>query len=143
MKVHYILFVLFGVVVLLAGVAFHEEADARQALPLEEAIIGVWELPVDGYYIGFDRDGRICYGGSEESVYARRWCNNYTLHDDVLTETCMGGPEDRNCPLGGGSCKAKVSVGDDGRLTYRILYEQCDMMSYKIVPPREYTFTAR
>lgn len=143
MKARYLLFVFLLTIALLAVAGFQAQADARQEPPLQEAIIGVWQFPVDGYYIGFDRDGRMCYGGSEESVYARRWCNNYALQDDVVTETCMGGPEDRNCPLGGGSCKAKVSVGDDGQLSYRILYEQCDMLPYKTVPPREYTFSAR
>lgn len=143
MKARYLLFVLFLAMALLAAAGFHVQVDARQNLPLQEAIIGVWQFPVDGYFMGFDRDGRLCYGGSEESVYARRWCNNYTLQGDILIETCMGGPEDRNCPLGGGSCQAKVGVGDGGQLTYRILYDQCDMLPYKIVPPREYTFSPR
>lgn len=143
MKAQSLLIVMIVAVALLTGVTFQEQLDARQDLPLEEAIVGVWKFPVDGYYIGFDRDGRVCYGGSEESVYARRWCNDYTLQDDILTETCMGGPEDRNCPLGSGSCKAKVSVSNDGQLTYRILYDHCNMLPYKTVPPREYSFIAR
>lgn len=91
--------------------------------------------------MGFDEEGNLCYGGSEESAAAKRYCNAYTLEDGVVTETCMGGPEDRNCPLGGGVCKARVSVDREGELDYRILRGQCDMLEHKVVPPKQYTFS--
>ena len=123
MKMRSVLFVVLLTVTLFAVAGFQEGVDAGQELPLQESITGIWKFPVDGYYIGFDEEGWMCSGGSEESVAGKRYCSRYTLEDDVVTETCMGGPEDRNCPLGGGSCKARVSVGDNGQLTYRILHE--------------------
>lgn len=100
-------------------------------------LTGIWAFATDGYYIGFTEDGRLCSGGSAESVAAGRWCNAYTLDGDALTETCMGGPEDRACPLGGGRCVARVAVDEAGRLAYHIVQEACDMLPYKMLPPPE------
>lgn len=133
----YLLVLIVGVS-LLATTGHQGAADAQEGVPLQEAIIGVWAFPVDGYYLGFFEDGRMCFGGSQESVEGQYWCNNYTLDDGVVTETCAGGPEDRNCPLGGGSCKARVSVADDGQLTYRILRGECEMLQHKTVPPKQH-----
>lgn len=154
MKTRHYLFVLILALLLAAAVGFGGVADAgsetsaaaeasETEVALEEEIAGIWKFPVDGYdyYIGFDGDGNLCYGGSVQSVAAKRWCNDYTLEDGVVTETCMGGPEDANCPLGGGVCKARVSVSADGELSYRILQGQCEMLQYKVVPPRQYTFS--
>jgi len=140
MKAYVSLFFLI-VAVLLAAVGYREVADAGEETALDEAIIGLWAFPVDGYFMGFDEEGRLCYGGSAETVGAKRWCNQYTLEDGIVTETCMGGPEDRNCPLGGGSCKARVDVAEDGQLKYRILHEECNMVQHKVVPPSQYSFT--
>lgn len=122
-----------------AALVFQSAATAGQE-PVEEAIVGTWRF-ADGYYVGFDEEGRLCYGGSAESVAGKIWCNRYTLEDGIVTESCMGGPEDRNCPLGGGTCRAAVSVDEAGQLRYRVLYEECDMMGYKVVPPRQFYFT--
>lgn len=146
MKTFRYLVVLILAVALLAVASFQSVADAGQTASqaesrtqsLDEEILGIWEFPVDGYYLGFDEEGRLCYGGSELSVAAKRWCNDYTLSGNIVTETCMGGPEDRNCPLGGGSCQAEVDVDANGRLVYRILYEQCNMLGHKVVPPRQF-----
>lgn len=134
-------FVLIVILSLVAVVAQQRVADAVQEKALEEAIIGTWAFSKDGYFLGFDKEGRLCYGGSAVSVAAKRWCNQYTLEDGIVTESCMGGPEDRNCPLGGGSCKAAVSIDRDGQLRYRIIYDQCDMLPYKVVPPQQFRFT--
>ena len=141
MKRRLSLLVLIATVTLASALAYEHVANARQEPALAEAIIGIWQFPQEGYYLGFDEEGKICYGGSAESVAAKKWCNRYTLEEEIVTETCMGGPEDRNCPLGGGSCQAAVAVDGDGQLRYRILYDACDMMSYKTVPPREFYFT--
>ncbi len=151
MKARLYLFVLILVVGLAAVVGYQRVAKAGEEVSSAEVsetevslaneIIGIWEFPLDGYYVGFDGEGQLCYGASAESVAAQRWCNAYTLEDGVVTETCMGGPEDRNCPLGGGVCKARVSVSADGQLHYRILRGQCDMLEHKVIPPRAYTFS--
>lgn len=151
MKARLQLIVLIVVVGLGTVIGYQRMADAggeasemeisRVEASSEDEIIGIWRFPLDGYYVGFDGEGRLCYGASEESVAAKRWCNSYTLEDGVVTETCMGGPEDRNCPLGGGVCKARVSVSAGGQLHYRILRGQCDMLEQKVIPPREYTFS--
>lgn len=125
---------------LAATLVFQSSATAGQEPAVDEKILGTWRL-TDGYYIGFDEEGRFCYGGSAQSVAGKYWCNRYSMEDGIVTETCMGGPEDRSCPLGGGSCKAAVSVDDAGQLRYRILHEECDMMGYKLVPPRQFNFT--
>lgn len=108
---------------------------------LKEELLGIWKFPVDGYYLGFDEEGQLCYGGSEESVADKRWCYRYTLTESTVTETCMGGPEDQNCPLGGGICKARVSTNNEGQLQYQILPDQCNMLAHRLVPPRQYFFT--
>lgn len=100
-------------------------------------LTGVWAFAADGYYMAVTDDGRLCSGGSAESVAAGRWCNAFSLEGDVLTETCMGGPEDRNCPLGGGRCVARVAVDEAGRLSYHIVQEACDMLPFKMLPPAE------
>lgn len=146
---HYLLLLILAVLLaavvayqgVVAGAGEEAATEGSPEAPLEEAIVGIWKFPVEGYYMGFDEAGNLCYGGSEESVAAKRYCNAYTVKDGVVTETCMGGPEDRNCPLGGGACKARVSVSADGEFDYRILRGQCDMLAYKAVPPRRYTFS--
>lgn len=118
-------------------------AATAEKASLNEELIGIWKFPVDGYYLGFDEEGQLCYRGSEESVAAKRRCNKYTPEGSIVTETCMGGPEDRNCPLGGGISKARVSVNNEGQLQYQILPDKCDMLAYRLVPPRQYAFTRK
>lgn len=151
MNARHHLYVLILAVLLVAAAGYQVVASAGKEdslaessvteAPPEDAIVGIWKYPVEGYYMSFDDEGHLCYGGSEESVAAQRYCNAYTLEDGVVTETCMGGPEDRNCPLGGGTCRARVSVNADGELDYQILRGQCDMLVHKVVPPRQYTFS--
>jgi hypothetical protein len=138
-KKRILFFVLIVTLTLAAALTLQSVVTAGQE-PLEEAIVGTWRF-ADGYYLGFDEEGRLCYGGSAESVAGKYWCNRYTFEEGIVTESCMGGPEDRNCPLGGGSCQVAVSVNESGNLNYRILYDQCDMMGYKLVPPRQFYFT--
>ena len=109
----------------------------------QKDLVGIWSFPVAGYYISFDRAGRLCYGGSTQSVAEGRYCNHYTVENGIVTETCMGGPEARNCPLAGGTCKARVSINESGSLQYTFLRGQCDMLAYKLVPPMTYTFVQR
>jgi hypothetical protein len=138
-----IVFLLLAVLLLVtAGCQADVSAEERVG-PLQDELIGVWQFPVDGYYVAFDEQGRMCYGGSEESAAAGRWCNDYTLEGDIVTETCMGGPEDRSCPLGGGSCQARVSVPADGQLRYEIIADACNMLGHKLAPPLGYTITRR
>jgi hypothetical protein len=141
MKKYLFLFLLALALSLVVGLGHTAVADAGEQGTLQEEIVGIWKFPVDGYYLGFDQEGWLCYGGSEASVAAKSWCNRYGIEDGVVTETCMGGPEDRNCPLGGGSCKARVWVDGEGQLQYRIIHDQCNMLAHKIVPPRQFTFT--
>ena len=136
-------FILALAVLLFAAAGCASVAASGDKGSLQEELIGIWQFPVDGYYLGFDEDGWLCYGGSEESVAAKRWCNRYTLAGSIVTETCMGGPEDRNCPLAGGSCKAHVGINEEGQLQYRLLPDECNMLSYKQVPPSQYAFTRK
>lgn len=83
MKRYLFLYVLILALLPVAAVGYQEVADAGadagEESSLEEAIIGIWKFPVDGYYIGFDADDRLCYGGSGESVAANTWCNKYAV----------------------------------------------------------------
>jgi hypothetical protein len=143
MKTTVPLFILALAVSLFAATGCKSVAASEERGSLQEKLVGIWQFPVDGYYLGFDEEGQLCYGGSEESVAAKRWCNRYTLAGSIVTETCIGGPEDRNCPLGGGVCKAQVRINEAGQLQYRILPDECNMLPYRVVPPSQYVFTRK